>query len=70
MRKSPHSVLPKSPLTDDGPRRAHPLRRRDPPLRPLVGRIAGWSARHRKTAVLGLPRSAACRSRRNTSVRH
>jgi putative drug exporter of the RND superfamily len=41
MRQSPSSVLPKTDQDRAGTRR------------PLVERIAGWSARHRKTAVLG-----------------
>src|SRR5580704_3690499 len=41
MRQSPSSVLSKTDLDRAGTRR------------PLVERIAGWSARHRKTAVLG-----------------
>jgi putative drug exporter of the RND superfamily len=41
MRQSQYSVLPQTPPV------SHPERR------PAVERIAGWSARHRKTAVFG-----------------
>jgi putative drug exporter of the RND superfamily len=49
MRQSQDSVLPET-----GPGRQSARRRRQRPVRrPLVERIAGWSARHRKTAVFG-----------------
>ena len=41
MRQSQNSVLPET----------SPAAR--PPRRPVVERIAGWSARHKKTAVFG-----------------
>jgi RND superfamily putative drug exporter len=44
MRQPSSSVLPET-----GPVREHPPRSRAP----VVERIAGWSARHRKTAVFG-----------------
>jgi putative drug exporter of the RND superfamily len=48
MRQSHSSVLP------DNSTDYHEHRRATPPKRgPLVERIAGWSVRHRKTAVLG-----------------
>ncbi len=46
MRQSQYSVLPDSVLPETSPA-ARPERR------PVVERIAGWSARHRKTAVFG-----------------
>jgi putative drug exporter of the RND superfamily len=49
MRQSQSSVLPET-----GPGRETTRRHRGRPARsPLVERIAGWSARHRKTAVFG-----------------
>jgi putative drug exporter of the RND superfamily len=49
MRQSQSSVLPET-----GPGRESSRRHRGKPARPpLVERIAGWSARHRKTAVFG-----------------
>jgi putative drug exporter of the RND superfamily len=49
MRQSQSSVLPET-----GPDRESTRRHRGRPVsRPLVERIAGWSARHRKTAVFG-----------------
>jgi putative drug exporter of the RND superfamily len=48
MHQSPTSVLPET-----GPDREATRGRRGRRGRPLVERIAGWSARHRKTAVLG-----------------
>ena len=49
MRQSQSSVLPET-----GPGRESSRRHRGRPARrPLVERIAGWSARHRKTAVFG-----------------
>jgi putative drug exporter of the RND superfamily len=47
MRQPSSSVLPETRSARDDPGRA-PRRRA-----PIVERIAGWSARHRKTAVLG-----------------
>jgi putative drug exporter of the RND superfamily len=50
MRPSQSSVLPKT----TPPRTGEPDRSRSRgPARPVVERIAGWSVRHRKTAVLG-----------------
>ena len=49
MRHSQSSVLPETGSGRESTRR----RRRKPVSRPLVERIAGWSARHRKTAVFG-----------------
>jgi putative drug exporter of the RND superfamily len=46
MHQSPRSVLPK---TSPGGHDRHPPGSRGP----LVTRVAGWSARHRKSAVLG-----------------
>jgi putative drug exporter of the RND superfamily len=48
MRQSQSSVLPET-----GPDRESTRHRGRPVSRPLVERIAGWSARHRKTAVFG-----------------
>jgi putative drug exporter of the RND superfamily len=48
MRQSQSSVLPET-----GPGRENTRRHGRPASRPLVERIAGWSARHRKTAVFG-----------------
>src|ERR1700734_922818 len=47
MRQPSSSVLPETGSARDDPRRA------PRPRAPIVERIAGWSARHRKTAVLG-----------------
>jgi uncharacterized membrane protein YdfJ with MMPL/SSD domain len=44
MRQTQYSALPET-SPDAGPTR--------PERRPVVERIAGWSARHRKTAVFG-----------------
>jgi putative drug exporter of the RND superfamily len=49
MRQSQSSVLPETGRDRETPRR----HRRNSPRAPLVERIAGWSARHRKTAVFG-----------------
>jgi putative drug exporter of the RND superfamily len=46
MRQSLNSVLPENGFE-------HHSQHRKPPRPPLVERIAGWSARHRKTAVFG-----------------
>ncbi len=48
MRQSQSSVLPEA-----GSERPSPRPRRGPGRPPLVERIASWSSRHRKTAVLG-----------------
>src|ERR1700728_2826158 len=47
MRQPSSPVLPETGSARDDPRRA------PRPRAPIVERIAGWSARHRKTAVLG-----------------
>src|ERR1700744_5350204 len=47
MRQPSSSVLPETGSARDDPSRA------PRPRAPIVERIAGWSARHRKTAVLG-----------------
>ncbi len=49
MRQSQSSVLPETDSERQGTRR----REQDQGKRPLIERIAGWSARHRKTAVFG-----------------
>jgi putative drug exporter of the RND superfamily len=49
MRQSQSSVLPETGRDRETPRR----HRQKSPRSPLVERIAGWSARHRKTAVFG-----------------
>jgi putative drug exporter of the RND superfamily len=51
MRQSPSQVLPESGGRGPSPAETRPAA---PPHRgPVVERIAGWSARHRKTAVFG-----------------
>jgi putative drug exporter of the RND superfamily len=49
MRQSQSSVLPETGRVRETPRR----HRQNPNNAPLVERIAGWSTRHRKTAVFG-----------------
>jgi putative drug exporter of the RND superfamily len=49
MRQSQSSVLPETDSERQGTRR----RGQDQGKQPLIERIAGWSARHRKTAVFG-----------------
>jgi putative drug exporter of the RND superfamily len=49
MHQSQSSVLPETGRDRETPRR----HRQNPNPAPLVERIAGWSARHRKTAVFG-----------------
>jgi putative drug exporter of the RND superfamily len=57
MRQSHRSVLPETGLSAPPPGQHHagpqPARARTRSGRPVVERIAGWSARHRKTAVIG-----------------
>ena len=53
MRQSQSSVLPETGLPEGDHARQHPRRRGAPGRPPLVERIAGWSSRYRKTAVLG-----------------
>ncbi|HUC59842.1 MAG TPA: MMPL family transporter [Streptosporangiaceae bacterium] len=48
MRQSQSSVLPKTAQGQQEPGSGSP-----PARRPVTERLAGWSARHRKTAVLG-----------------
>ena len=51
MRQSPSQVLPESGERGPTPAGTGP---ENPPRRgPVVERIAGWSARHKKTAVFG-----------------
>ena len=51
MRQSHRSVLPETGASAPPPGRRHADRRQT--RRPVIERIAGWSARHRKTAVIG-----------------
>ncbi len=53
MRQSQSSVLPETGLPEADHARQNPRLRGAPGRPPLVERIAGWSSRYRKTAVLG-----------------
>ena len=53
MRKSHRSVLPKTGDPAPPPGQRHAGGQENKSRRPVVERIAGWSARHRKTAVIG-----------------
>jgi len=53
MRQSHRSVLPESGAPAPPPPHGHAGQPGRRPRRPAVERIAGWSARHRKTAVIG-----------------
>jgi putative drug exporter of the RND superfamily len=55
MRQSQHSVLPKTGTPTSGNEGWSGRQSPAPPAqrRPVIERIAGWSARHRKTAVIG-----------------